>query len=91
MVRNRKEFLSDIERQIRITEAQGQTCVLDSGSGEQIPIQDMLARIKESEEKADKSLLRLGKAHAIKEHVQWWGFVAAIVLIASSRAIAALC
>ena len=91
MVRNRKEFLSDLERQIHITEAQGQTHVLDSGSGKQVPIKEMLGILKESEEKADKNLLRLGRLHEIKEHTQWWGFVLAIVLIALSRAGAALC
>lgn len=91
MVRNRKEFLSDLERQIYITQAQGQTHVLDSGSGNQVPIQDMLDTIKDSEEKADKNLLRLGKRHEIKEHTQWWGFVVAIVLVALSRTVSALC
>lgn len=91
MVRNRKEFLSDLERQIRITQAQGQTHVLYSGTGKQVPIKEMLGILKESEEKADKSLLRLGRLHEIKEHTQWWGFVMAIVLIALSRVGAALC
>ncbi len=91
MVRNRKEFTSDIKRQIHITQAQGQTHVLDSGSGKQVPIEEMLGIIEASEERANKSLLSLGKRHEIKEHIQWWGFAAAIVLIALSRAVSALC
>jgi len=50
----------------------------------------MLARIKESKEKPDMSLLRLAKVHSIKNNVKWWVFVVAIFLIAGSEAITAL-
>lgn len=91
MMRNRREVVSDLERQIHISQAEGQTHVLDSGSGRRIPIQEMLGTLKNSEEEANKSLFRLGRRHEVKEHIQWWGFVAAIVLIALSKAAAALC